>query len=134
MTEQQDHPTAGRRRRHKRPAATSQMHDLPVPLLRDHLAAEDDGPSEEEKDAKRLRSASTTPRSARGAHPNDCDRVMGVSSAGSQESVRFGEENDLETECVSQGVAHNEESLDQTCDEDNVYHDANPGVGEIQGG
>ena len=27
-----------------------------------------------------------------------------------------------------------EEVLGQTCDEDNVYHDANPGVGETQGG
>ena len=82
MTEQQDHPTAGRRRRQKSPAATSQMHDLPMPLLRDHLAAEDDGPSKEEKDAKSLRSASTIPRSARGTHPNDYDRVMGVFLSG----------------------------------------------------
>ena len=42
-------------------------------MLLGHMGAED-GPScnEEEKDAKRLRSASTAPGSARGTQPNDC--------------------------------------------------------------
>ena len=77
------------------------MHDLPLLKLLDHMGAED-GPScsEEDKEAKRQRSASTTPRSTMGTHPNDYDRVMGVTSVGSQESVRLGEEDDLETEDV----------------------------------
>ena len=87
MTDQQDHPTTRRRRRHKSPPTSSQMHDLPFPTLLDHMGAED-GPScsEEENDAK-LRSASTTPRSARGTQLNDYDRAMGVTSVGSKESV-----------------------------------------------
>ena len=93
MTDQQNHPTAGRRRRrHKSPSVAPYMHDLPLPHLLDHMGAED-GPScsEEEKDAMRQRSASTTPRSTMVTHPNDYDRAMGVTSVGSQESVRFGE-------------------------------------------
>ena len=61
MTDQADHPAAGRRRRHKRPASFAPVRDLPLPRLLDHMGAED-GPScsEEKKDAKRQRSASTT--------------------------------------------------------------------------
>ena len=33
-----------------------------------------------------------------GTFPYEYDRVMGVTSVGSQESVRFGEEHDPETE------------------------------------
>ena len=92
MTDQSVHPTTGRKRRHKSPPIASQMHDLPFPTVLDHMGAKD-GPSgsETENDAKRLRSASATPRSARGAQRNDYDRVMGVTSVGSLESVRFGE-------------------------------------------
>ena len=95
------------------------MHDLPLPNLLDHMGAED-GPScsEEEKDAKPQRSASTTPRSTMGTHPNDYDRVMGVTSVGSQESVRFGEENDPETEDVVDRAAHSSVDLDDTPDEE----------------
>ena len=45
MTDQQNHPTAGRRRRHKSPAVTSHMHDLPLPSMRDYVGADSDGPS-----------------------------------------------------------------------------------------
>ena len=50
MTQQPDHPTAGRRRRHKSPASVPPIHDLLLPRLLDHMGAED-GPScsEEEK-------------------------------------------------------------------------------------
>ena len=52
-----------------------------------------------------------------GTHPNDYlnDRVMGVTAVGSQESVRFGEENDPETEDVLDRAAHSSEDLDKTC-------------------
>ena len=95
MSEQQsDHLTAGRRRRHKSPASIPSMHGLPLPKLLDHMGAED-GPSCSE--AKRQRSASTTPRSVLGTLPPDYDRALGAASADSQEAVRFGEENDPET-------------------------------------
>ena len=60
MTDQADHPTAGRRRRRKSPASVPPVHDLPLPRSLDHMGAEDrPSCSEEEKDAKRQRSAST---------------------------------------------------------------------------
>ena len=109
------------------------MHDLPLPNLLDHMGAED-GPScsEEEKDAKRQRSASTTHRSTMATLPYEYDRVMGVASVGSQESVRFGEESDPED--VQDTAAHSREALDQTQEEEDTYHDANPGIGEFHGG
>ena len=69
------------------------MHDFPLPRLLDHLGAED-GPSqaeEEEKEAKRQRSASTTPRSASGTLPHEYGMVMGVAPVEPQESERFKE-------------------------------------------
>ena len=54
--------------------------DLLLPRLLDHMGAED-GPSdaeEEEKEVKRCRSASTTPRSTSGTLPHDYDMVMGI--------------------------------------------------------
>ena len=66
--------------------------------------------------------------------PYEYDRVMGVASVGSQESVRFGEENDLETEDVQDTAAHSRETLDQTHEEEDTYHNANPGIGEFHGG
>ena len=59
---------------------------------------------------------------------------MGVNSVDSLESVRFGEENDPETEDISGRAAHSSVDLDKTHDEDDMYHDANPGVDEIQRG
>ena len=41
---------------------------------------------------------------------------------GSQESVRFGEENDPETEDVQDTVAHSREGLDQTHEDEDTYH------------
>ena len=53
-------------------------------MLPEYLRGDDgDGPSgsEEEKDAKRMRSTSTTPRSGRGTDPDEYDRIVGISSA-----------------------------------------------------
>ena len=70
MTDQADHLTAGRRRRHKSPTSVPPVHDLPLPRLSDHMCAEDRPPcSKEEEDAKRQKSASTTPRSTVGTLP-----------------------------------------------------------------
>ena len=57
-----DHPTQGRRRRHKSPSNASAAPLLPVPRLADHLDT-NDGPSDEEgeKEAKRQKSEPTTP-------------------------------------------------------------------------
>ena len=73
MTDESSHPTAGRRRRHRNPAAVPVVHDLPLPLLPDHLRTDEDGPScsDDEKGTKRLRSTSTTLRSVRGTDPDD---------------------------------------------------------------
>ena len=114
---------------------SSHMHDLPLSSLLNHMGADGDSPScsEEEKEVKRLRSASTTPRSQGGTQPNDYDQIMGANSVGSRESVRFGEESDPETEEVSGEVVHDSVDLDETLDNDQ-YRDADPGVDEIQGG
>ena len=62
MSDMRDHPTAGKRRRHKSPAAGYPASHLAHPMLPDHLRVGEDGPtgSDEEKGAKRMRSASTT--------------------------------------------------------------------------
>ena len=92
----QDHPTQRRRRRHKSPASVPSAHHLPLPRLLGHTNAADE-PSEaeeEEKDAKRQRSASTTPRSTSGTLPREYDMVMGIAPVEPQESERFEEGND----------------------------------------
>ena len=46
----------------------------------------------------------------------------------------MGEESDPETEDVQDKAAHSSEDLDKTHDEEDTHHNANPGIGEIQGG
>ena len=92
-----------------------EMHDVQLPSLPEHLRTDADGPScSDEEKTKRLRSTSTTPRSIRGTDRDDYDRVMGVTSVGSRETVRFGEGNDPEAEENLDGVAHNSVDLDET--------------------
>ena len=72
MTESNmEHPTAGRRRRHKSPPIMHAAVALPVPRLDDHDDTEK-GPSDEEgeKEAKRQRSEPTTPISTADSHMN----------------------------------------------------------------
>ena len=98
MTEaNMEHPTAGRRRRHKsRPTLHAQV-ALPVPRLDDHLDTEH-GPSNEEgeKEAKRQRSEPTTPISTSSRLPYEYDQVMGITQVGSGETEGFEEGIDLE--------------------------------------
>ena len=89
-------PTQGRRRRRKSPASIPSTQQLPLPRLLDHMNAAD-GPSEveeEEKDAKRQRSAPTTPRSTSSILPHEYDEVMGIAPVEPHESERFEEGND----------------------------------------
>ena len=98
MTEpNMEHPTAGRRRRHKSPATLHVPVALPVPRLGDHLDTEN-GPSDEEgeKEAKRQRSEPTTPISTSSRLPYEYDRVMGITQVGSEEAEGFDEGLDLE--------------------------------------
>ena len=93
MTEQEmDHPTQGRRRRHKSPSSLPAAPLLPVPRLADHLDTKD-GPSDEEgeKDAKRQRSEPTTPISTSSRPPNEYDEVMGITQVDPREAERFEE-------------------------------------------
>ena len=110
------------------------VRDLPLPRLLDHVGVED-GPScsEEEKDAKRQRSASTTPRS--GTLPYEYDKVTGVASVGSHESVRFGEGNDPEVDNTADTVAHHqEEEMNENQRGEVGQSDVTPGVGNTHGG
>ena len=108
------HPTAGIRRKYKSPAtrAVEEAVERLQPPIPEYLKGDDeDGTSgsEEEKDAKRLRSTSTTPRSGRGTDPDDYDRVMGISSAQPSEIGRFGDGNVTDVEGIDQGVANDSE-------------------------
>ena len=88
MTEQgMDHPTQGRRRRHKSPASIPSAQSMPVPRLADHLDTFD-GPSDEEgeRDAKRQRSEPTTPISTSSRPPHEYDEVMGITQVGQRGS------------------------------------------------
>ena len=134
MSDMRDHPAAGRRRRHKSPSI-GYLAPLALP---DHLRDDEDGPtcSDEEKGAKRMRPASATPRSLRGTDPN-YDRVMGVTSAGPQETVRFGEGNDTEFEVDQEGVAHNSDNLKEAREESNPHTESaedDPGAGRSSRG
>ena len=93
MTEQEmNHPTQGRRRRHKSPASISSAPPMPVPRLADHLDTAD-GPSDEEgeKDAKHQRSEPTTPISTSSRPPYEYDEVMGITQVEPREAERFEE-------------------------------------------
>ena len=93
MTEQEmNHPTQGRRRRHKSPSSISSAPPMPVPRLADHLDTAD-GPSDEEgeKDAKRQRSEPTTPISTSSRPPHEYDEVMGITQVEPREAERFEE-------------------------------------------
>ena len=74
-----NHLTGGRRRRMKNPASQPALPDL-LPPLEENVSS--DG-LEDEKDAKRPRSTSTTPRSGKGLEPYEYDRLMGAPSVGS---------------------------------------------------
>ena len=110
MSDMRYHPTAGRRRRHKSPAVEPHR----PPSLPGHLRDDEDGPScsEVAKEAKRLRSASTTPRSFRGTDPDDYDQVMGVTSVGRRETVGLGKGSDSDLEVDQDGVANNSNQND----------------------
>ena len=110
-------PTAGRRRKYKScatRAAEEAADRLEQPVLPElsYLRGHD-GPSdnEEENDAKRPRSTSTTPKSARGMDPDEYDRMMGVSSAHPSEGDRFGDGNVTDTEEMGHGVANGSTAL-----------------------
>ena len=92
-----EHPTAGRRRRHKSPPSLHAPVALPVPRLDDHLDTEN-GPSDEEgeKEAKRQRSEPTTPISTASRLPYEYDQVMEITQVGSGEAEGFDEGLDLE--------------------------------------
>ena len=69
--------------------------------------------AEEEKEAKRYRSASSTPRSTSGTLPHDYDMVMGIAPVEPQESARFEEGDSSEFQDVDDTAAHSREFLDQ---------------------
>ena len=97
MTEaSMEHPTAGRRRRHKSPPTLHAHIAIPVPRLEDHLDTEY-GPSDEdgEKEAKRQRAEPTTPISTSSRLPYEYDRIMGITQVGSGETEKFEEGTDL---------------------------------------
>ena len=113
------------------------MHGLPLPRLLDHMCAEDrpsDAGAEEEKEAKRYRSASSTPRSTSGTLPHDYDMVMGIAPVEPQESVRFEEGNNSEFQDVDDTAAHSQESHDLPKNTETHSVTESVGAGEFFGG
>ena len=110
---------------------TPSMHDLPLPRLLDHMGAEDrlSDAEEEEKEAKRCRPASTTPRSTSGALPHDYDIAMGIAPVEPQESARFEEGNNSDFQ-DDDTAAHSQESPELP--ENPVIEPV--GAGEFHGG
>ena len=105
MTEKNmEHPTLGRRRRHKSPSAIQSAPPLPVPRLADHLDT-DIGPSDEEggKEAKRQRSEPTTPISTSSRPPNEYDEVMGITQVDLRKAERFEEGLEPEFQDAEEG-------------------------------
>ena len=99
MTDQNmEHPTVGRRRRHKSPPSLQCTSALPVPRLADHLDTEN-GSSDEEggKEARRQKSEPTTPISTSSRLPHEYDEVMGITQVDPREAERF--EEGLDSEC-----------------------------------
>ena len=75
---------------------------------------------EEENEAKRPRSTSTTPKSGKGMHPDECDRLMGITSVDlSAEEDGFGDGELTDTENPIRGVA----------DDSTTPVDSHPGSG-----
>ena len=100
MTDQNmEHPTSGRRRRHrhKSPPSAQYLSALPVPRLADHLDTEH-GLSDEEggKEAKRQKSEPTTPVSSSSRLPHEYDEVMAITQVDPREAERFEEGFDPE--------------------------------------
>ena len=91
-----EHPTAGRRRRHKSPPVLHAHLAIPVPRLEDQIDTEN-GPSDEdgEKEAKRQRSEPTTPISTSSRLSYEYDQVMGITQVSSGETEGFEGGNDL---------------------------------------
>ena len=136
MSDLREHPTAGRRRRRKSPASGYMISNLALPTLPDHLRADEDcrTGSDEAKRAKRMRSASTTPRSVRGADPDDYDRVMGVTSVGFLETAMFGEGNAPGIAVDQDGVANNSKNVSEYREESNTCHESDSGAGRASMG
>ena len=109
-----EHPTAGRRRRHKSPSVLHAQSAIPVPRLEDQNDTEN-GPSDEdgEKDAKRQRSEPTTPISTSSRLPYEYDLLMGITQVGSGKTEGFEEGNDLEYHDAAEdpNVLESEESV-----------------------
>ena len=54
----------------------------------------------------RAQPLSTTPKSARGRDPDECDRMMGISLVNPFEGGRFGDGDLTDTEDIEEGVAN----------------------------
>ena len=129
MASGSEHPTGGRRRKHKSPPATSA--DLLEPLrLSEHLM---DSPSgdEKESEAKRPRSTWTTPKSGRAKNPDEYDHLMGISSVDLfDKEDGFGDGELTDTQEHDEEVAND---LRDTIDYQSGYGNC-PGVaGDLRG-
>ena len=92
-------------------AAEEAADRIEPPVLPEYLRG-DDGLSgnEEENDAKRPHSTSTTPKSVQGTDLDEYDRVMGISSVHPSEGDRFDDGDLTDTEGMEEGDANDSEN------------------------
>ena len=128
MTEQDmDHPTQGRRRRHKSPSNVSAAPLLPVPRLADRLDTNGPPSDEEgEKEAKRQKSEPTTPIPTSSRPPNEYDEVMGITQVDPREAERFEEGIEPEFQDVEDEI-----SKDTTDNADQGTHGSGHLTGDL---
>ena len=119
------HATGGRRRKYKGPAAQASAQATLPDLPRRPDDSDVSRGCEAEKEAKRPRSTSTTPKSVRGLEPYEYDRLMGVPSVGSTSGEeRVGEATDPEN--PNTGVA---DDFAQRPDSSSVAVEGSRGIG-----
>ena len=131
MTDQNiEHPTQGKRRRHKSPPTATGALLLPVPRLADHLDT-DVGPSDEEggKEAKRQKSEPTTPISTSSRPPNEHDEVMGIIHVDPREAERFEEGGEPECQDVEEELPRESEAKSER--EPHVFGVSHGGSGSL---
>ena len=100
-----NHPTQGRRRRHKSPSSLPAAPPMALPRLVDYLDTAD-GPSDEEgeKDAQHQRSEPTTPRSTSSRPLHEYDEVMGITQVEPRDAERFEGGIDSEFQDAEEGT------------------------------
>ena len=134
MSDENTHPTSGRRRRVKGPPSST----LQLPRLDASDTEKHSDDSAGEKEAKRQRSEPTTPVSTHGTNPNDYDALMGITRVGTKEAEGFDKELDspIYHDVIEEPTKKGELNTNEEQPEREVRHDVDtlPRLRSNQGG